>query len=133
MRKFALIILMSVALTATAESKKVILQADIDAGAVPLTTSQLTSAITNNTMVGSDWVAYYPEGKKRIVLYKEKTYKRKWRVSKKKGWCSQTVRDKKWSCTILWKIGKKTYRVYDEEGKELWTFDIEKGNIHNLK
>ena len=133
MRKFALIILMSVALTATADSKKVILQTDIDAGAVPLTSSQITSAFTNNTVVGSDWTTYYAEGKKRIVLHKKKIHKRKWKVSKKKGFCFQTLKNKKWFCAIVWKIGPKTYRVYDEEGRENWSFKIEKGNIHNLK
>ena len=64
MKKFALILLMSTAITATSANAESMLQADIDAGAVPLTTSQLTSAVTNNTMVGSNWVGYQPEGKK---------------------------------------------------------------------
>ena len=132
MRKFVLILLMSTAITATSANAESTLQADIDAGAVPLTSSQITSAFTNNTHVGSGWYAYYPEGKKRIVLVKTKTYKRKWRVDAEKGFCAVTVRNKKWDCRIIWKIGPKTYRLYDKKGKAEWTFDVEEGNIKDL-
>lgn len=133
MRKFALVLLISTAFTATSANAESTLQADIDAGAVPLTTSQITSAFTNNTHVGSDWYVYYPEGKKRIVWHNNKTYKRKWRVDPEKGFCAVAVRSKKWDCRIVWKIGPKTYRLYDKKGKAQWTFDIEEGNIKELE
>ena len=132
MRKTVFILIMSITLTATSANAADTLQVDIDAGAVPMTTSQVTSLAMNNTMVGPDWFVYYPDGKKRIVWYKDKTYKRKWRVDEEKGFCQTTVRKKKWDCRILWKIGPNSYRFYDKEGKAEFTMEFAEGNIKDL-
>ena len=134
MRKNLMILLMSTVLTATPAISESITQVDIDAGAIPLTTSQITSVITNNTAVGENWCTYYPEGKKRILWYNEKTYKSKWKVDKEKGWCIVDSRSKKWKCWTLWQIGPRTYRAIHvhKEGEEVVNFDIEEGNIYDL-
>ena len=118
----------AVSTNANAQSR---LQADIDAGAIPLTTSELTSVFVNNTMVGPNWYIYQSEDKKKIVLAGGKTYKRKWWIDNKKGFCSTTVK-KKTVCRIVYRIGEDEYRVYDQKGKETSTFRVEKGNIKDL-
>lgn len=133
MGKSALILLISIGIVAATSANAADgVQADVDAGAVPMTTSQLTSLITNNTVVGPNWFAYYPEGKKRIVWYDNKTYKRKWKVDREKGFCVVEVGSKKWSCSIVWQVGPDTYRSYDRKGKP-HTYTIEEGNIKGLK
>ena len=136
MKKFyftMVLISIAVATVSTSANGNSTLQADIDAGATPLTTSQLTSIFTDNTIVGENFYVFYPKGKKRIVLFENKTYKRKWRVDENKGWCVVEVRSKKWGCAIVWQIGPNKYRLYDTNGKETFTYSVEKGNIKGLK
>ena len=136
MKKFyftMVLISIAVATVSTSANGKSTLQADIDAGATPLTTSQLTSLFTDNTIVGEGFYVFYPKGKKRIVLFENKTYKRKWRVDEKKGLCAVRVSNKKWACNIIWQIGPNSYRYYDKKGKETYTVSAEKGNIKGLK
>ena len=138
MKKFnftMVLISIAVATVSTSANGKSTLQADIDASATPLTTSQLTSVFTDNTIVGDGFYVFYPEGGKRIVLITEnnKTYKRKWRVDEKKGLCQVRVGNKKWACNIIWQIGPNSYRYYDKKGKETYTVSLEKGNIKGLE
>ena len=129
------LISIAVATVSTSANGKSTLQADIDAGATPLTTSQLTSVYTNNTIVGTGFYVYYSEAGKKIGLTTKnnKIYKRKWRVDETKGLCEVLVRTKKWACSIVWQIGPNSYRYYDKKGKETYTFSAEKGNIKGLK
>ena len=129
------LISIAVATVSTTANAKNTLQVDIDAGATPLTTSQLTSIFTDNTIVGEGFYVFHPKGKKRIVLVTEndKIYKRKWRVDAEKGWCVVRVRNRKLTCTIVWQIGPNKYRYYDKKGKETFTISVEKGNIKGLE
>ena len=64
MKKFyftMVLISIAVATVSTSANGKSTLQTDIDAGATPLTTSQLTSVFTDNTIVGDGFYAFYPE------------------------------------------------------------------------
>ena len=133
---FAMVLIsIAVATVSTSANGKSTLQTDIDAGATPLTTSQITSVYTNNTIVDSGYYVYYSEGGKKTVLNTKnnKKYKRKWQVDETKGLCQELVRKKKWVCDIVWKIGPNKYRFYDEKGKEIYTASVEKGNIKGLE
>ena len=127
------LISIAVATVSTTANAKSTLQIDIDAGATPLTTSQLTSIFTGNTIVGEGFYVFHPKGKKRIVLFKNKIHKRKWRVDEEKGWCVVRVKPKKWICTTVWQIGPNKYRYYDTKGKETFTVSVEQGNIKGLE
>ena len=82
-----LVFAFAVATVSTNANAQSTLQEDIDNGAVPLTTSEISTAFTNNTQagVGANWHAYSMEDGKRVVLYKGKKMKRKWNVNAKKG------------------------------------------------
>ena len=135
MKKFyfsMVLIFIAVATVSATANEKSTLQVDIDAGATPLTTSQITSKFIDNTIVGENFYIFYPKGKKRIILFKNKTYKRKWRIDENKGLCAFGVR-KKESCNIIWQIGPNSYRYYDTKGQETYTVSVEKGNIKGLE
>ena len=111
------------------------MQADINAGALPLTTQQLKDLTINNTWKSETWSIYHPEGKKRIVSYGEgKIAKRKWEITDKKGYCAFTVRKKnKKSCNVIFNLGNNNYRIYDKKGKEAFHFTILEGNPDGLE
>ena len=108
-------------------------QGDINSGATPLTTSQMASLITGNTVVGKGWYGYYPKGKKRLIRANDnKIYKGKWKVDENGGLC--TVRAKnKWVCSTIWQIDETTYRIHNNDGELSYTVTIEQGNSRNLK
>ena len=96
MKKFYFVMVLisiTVATVSTSANGKSTLQADIDAGATPLTTSQITSVYTNNTIVDSGYYVYYSEGGKKIVLNTKnnKKYKRKGRWMKQKDCAKNSV------------------------------------------
>ena len=130
-----LVFAFAVAAVSTNANAQSTLQEDIDAGAVPLTTSEISTTFTNNTQsgVGASWHAYYMEDGKRVILYNGKKTKRKWNVDPKKGFCTTRVRDKKRDCRIVYRIGQDVYRVYDKKGKADHTFKVEQGDTQNLK
>ena len=109
-------------------------QGDINSGATPLTTSQMASLITGNTIVGQGWYSFYPKGKKRLIRAKDKTYKGKWKVDEKGGFCAVRIKTKKnWDCHTIWQIDETTYRIHNNDGKHSFTVTIEQGNSRNLK
>lgn len=122
----------AVSANATAQST---LQEDIDSGAVPLTTSEISTVLTNNTAVGEgvSWFAYYKADGNRVISAKGKKKKGKWKVDAKKGWCYPRWKDNKQVCAIVYRIGEDEYRIYDKKGKESVTFKVEQGDTQNLK
>ena len=119
-----------VSTNANAEST---LQEDIDKGAVPLTTSELNSVLSDNTQVGENWFVYnMADGNRIVAVEGHKTKKRKWWIDAKKGFCSTRYKDKKKICGIVYRIGQDEYRVYDKNGKETFTFTMEQGDTQNL-
>lgn len=130
-----LVLAFAVAAVSTNANAQSTLQEDIDSGAVPLTTSEISTAFTNNTQsgVGASWHAYYMEDGKRVILYNGKKAKRKWNVDPKKGFCTTRVKDRKRDCRIVYRIGQDVYRVYDKKGKADHTFKVEQGDTQNLK
>ena len=109
------------------------LQADIDAGAVLLTTADLRILHTNNTLKGAKFVAYYPEGKKRIIKYKGKRFTTKWWIDENYGNCVISVRHKKKMCSLVARIGDNRFRSYENNTLEDANFSVLEGNPEGLK
>ena len=109
------------------------LQADIDAGAVLLTTADLRILHTNNTLKGRRFVAYYPEGKKRIIKYKGKRFTTKWWIDENYGSCVISVRTKKKMCGLVARIGDNKFRTYENNTLEDANFSVLEGNPEGLK
>ena len=109
------------------------LQADIDAGAVLLTTADLRILHTNNTLKGAKFVAYYPEGKKRIIKYKGKRFTTKWWIDENYGNCVISVRTKKKMCGLVARIGDNKFRTYENNTLEDANFSVLEGNPEGLK
>ncbi len=130
-----LVFAFAVAAVSTNANAQSTLQEDIDNGAVPLTTSEISTAFTNNTLagVGANWHAYYMENGKRVILYNGKKAKRKWKADPKRGFCTTRVRDKKRDCGIVYRVGQDVYRLYDKKGKAMHTFKVAQGDTQNLK
>ncbi len=124
----------SVAAVSTNANAQSTLQEDIDSGAVPLTTSELSTVLTNNTAVGAgaSWFAYYKADGNRVISAKGKKKKGKWKIDAKKGWCYPRWKDNKQVCAIVYRIGEDEYRTYDIKGKEAVTFKVEQGDTQNL-
>ena len=120
--------LASVSFTAMADEKST-LQADLKAGAVRLTAQQIGTLLTNNTMKGKGWYAYYSDNGLRTILVTKTQDKvrTKWWLDDNKGICAISYRKRTKQCAFIYKIGDNKYRYYDKNGIETFTVSVLEG------
>ena len=120
--------LASVSFTAIADEKST-LQADLKAGAVRLTAQQIGTLLTNNTMKGKGWYAYYSDNGLRTILITntQDKVRTKWWLDDNKGICAISYRTRTKQCAFIYKIGDNKYRYYDKNGIETFTVSVLEG------
>lgn len=109
-----------------------------EAGNKPLTSVELRSLLSGNTLLGTndrgfDYVTYYrPDGTSHLKS-KKFDEQGKWRIDPANGYCTQWpfMNDGKEQCRSIYKVGDR-YQMIRPDGSDSSTFTIAKGNPNKL-